>query len=261
MQKIKMHRTADCVVGGFRYGEHLQSAGKRLVGSLLLGLYDDEGLLQHVGFTSGIKEMEKRGLTEKLEKIKAERSFTGNAPGAPSRWSTKRSSEWVPVRPKFVIRSLVRSFFRGAGSATVRRSFSGGRTKSDAMHDGSAQELRAEASGCRQSASPRGRKSGEILLAFFLWDALSFLSRLREPDSYGLLSAFDFTAFPAPATFRSAPFIATHLTFESRLALGNICASFSLPQSLLRISEVHLLPNRYSYKELRNVCRSGRVPK
>ena len=103
MQKIKMRRTADCVIGGFRYGERPQSAGKKLVGSLLLGLYDDEGLLNHVGFTSGIKATEKRDLTDKLEKIGAERSFTGNTPGAPSRWSTKRSSEWVPVRPKLVV--------------------------------------------------------------------------------------------------------------------------------------------------------------
>jgi ATP-dependent DNA ligase len=103
MQKIKMHRTADCVIGGFRYGERSQSAAKRLVGSLLLGLYDDEGSLHHVGFTSGIKAAEKRDLTEKLEKIRAERSFTGNAPGAPSRWSRKRSTEWIPVRPKFVV--------------------------------------------------------------------------------------------------------------------------------------------------------------
>ena len=103
MQKIKMYRTADCVIGGFRYGERPPSAGKRLVGSLLLGLYDDLGLLHHVGFTSGIKAAEKRDLTDKLEKITAGRSFTGNAPGAPSRWSSKRSSEWVPVRPKFVV--------------------------------------------------------------------------------------------------------------------------------------------------------------
>jgi ATP-dependent DNA ligase len=103
MQKIKMHRTADCVIGGFRYGERPQSAGKRLVGSLLLGLYDDESSLHHVGFTSGIKAAEKRGLTDKLEKIRAERSFTGNAPGTPSRWSTNRSTEWIPVRPKFVL--------------------------------------------------------------------------------------------------------------------------------------------------------------
>jgi ATP-dependent DNA ligase len=103
MQKIKMHRTADCVIGGFRYGERSQSAGDRLVGSLLLGLYDAEGLLHHVGFTSGIKAVEKRDLTDKLEKIQSKRSFTGSAPGAPSRWSTKRSTEWIPVRPKFVV--------------------------------------------------------------------------------------------------------------------------------------------------------------
>jgi hypothetical protein len=68
--------------------------------------------------------------------------------------------------------------------------------------------------------------SGEILLAFFLWDALSFLSRLREPDRYGLLSAFDFTAFSTPATFRSAPFVATHLAFHVAAGAGGI---FALP--------------------------------
>ncbi len=103
MQKIKMYRTADCVIGGFRYGERPPSAGKRLVGSLLLGLYDGEGSLHHVGFTSAIKAAEKSDLTDKLKKIRAERSFTGNTPGAPSRWSTKRSAEWIPVRPKFVV--------------------------------------------------------------------------------------------------------------------------------------------------------------
>ena len=103
MQKIKLHRTADCVVGGFRYGERPQLPGRRLVGSVLLGLYDNEGSLHHVGFTSAIKAAERTELTDKLEEIRAERSFTGNVPGAPSRWSTKRSSEWVPVRPKFVV--------------------------------------------------------------------------------------------------------------------------------------------------------------
>ena len=50
MQKIKNYRSADCVVGGFRYNE-----GKPVVGSLLLGLYDDKGLLHHVGFTSSLE--------------------------------------------------------------------------------------------------------------------------------------------------------------------------------------------------------------
>ncbi|MFT4118374.1 ATP-dependent DNA ligase [Bradyrhizobium sp.] len=102
MQKIKRHRSADCVIGGFRYGER-KAGGRKLVGSLLLGLYDDEGKLHHVGFTSGLKTAQKPGLTDRLEAIVAERSFTGNMPGGPSRWSTKRSSEWTPVKPKLVI--------------------------------------------------------------------------------------------------------------------------------------------------------------
>jgi ATP-dependent DNA ligase len=98
MQKIKTFRTADCVVGGFRYNE-----GKPVVGSLLLGLYDDDGLLQHVGFTSTIPRVEKPALTAKLEKLIAPPGFTGNAPGGPSRWSTTRSGEWQPLKPKLVV--------------------------------------------------------------------------------------------------------------------------------------------------------------
>jgi ATP-dependent DNA ligase len=102
MQKIKRHRSADCVVGGFRYGVR-RAAGRKVVGSLLLGLYDDDGLLHHVGFTSGLKEAEKPALTDMLEAEITDKSFTGNAPGGPSRWSTKRSAEWVPVKPKRVV--------------------------------------------------------------------------------------------------------------------------------------------------------------
>jgi ATP-dependent DNA ligase len=98
MRKIKNYRSADCVVGGFRYNE-----GKPVVGSLLLGLYDDDGLLHHVGFTSSIPRQEKPALTAKLEKLIAPPGFTGNAPGGPSRWSTERSSEWQPLKPKLVV--------------------------------------------------------------------------------------------------------------------------------------------------------------
>jgi ATP-dependent DNA ligase len=112
MQKIKRHRSADCVVGGFRYSEGV-IAGRKLVGSLLLGLYDAEGLLHHVGFTSGLKSAEKRELTARLEAIVAERSFTGATPGGPSRWSSKRSAEWVPVRPKFVVEISYDHFTEG----------------------------------------------------------------------------------------------------------------------------------------------------
>jgi ATP-dependent DNA ligase len=98
MQKIKNFRSADCVVGGFRYNE-----GKDVVGSLLLGLYDDEGLLDHVGFTSNIPREEKPALTKKLEKLIAPPGFTGGKPGGPSRWSTERSAEWQPLKPKLVV--------------------------------------------------------------------------------------------------------------------------------------------------------------
>jgi ATP-dependent DNA ligase len=73
------------------------------VGSLLLGLYDENGLLNHVGFTSGLKSGQKAALTDKLEAISSDRSVTGNGSCRPSRWSTKRSSEWQPVKSKFVI--------------------------------------------------------------------------------------------------------------------------------------------------------------
>jgi ATP-dependent DNA ligase len=98
MQKIKNYRSADCVVGGFRYNE-----GKPVVGSLLLGLYDDKGRLNHVGFTSTIKRAEKPELTRKLENLIAAPGFTGNAPGGPSRWSTTRSGEWQPLKPVLVV--------------------------------------------------------------------------------------------------------------------------------------------------------------
>ena len=99
MQKVKRVRTADCVVGGFRYG----SKTKSLVGSLLLGLYDDDGALHHVGFCSGIKNEERLALTNKLETLIQPPGFTGRAPGGPSRWSTERSGEWQPLRPKLVV--------------------------------------------------------------------------------------------------------------------------------------------------------------
>lgn len=98
MVKVKNLRTADCVVGGFRYA----SKGK-VIGSLLLGLYDDDGLLHHVGFTSSLKADERKALTPKLEKLVRPPGFTGQAPGGPSRWSTARSSEWLPLAPELVV--------------------------------------------------------------------------------------------------------------------------------------------------------------
>jgi ATP-dependent DNA ligase len=98
MVKVKPLRSADCVVGGFRY-----LANKRQVGSLLLGLYNDDGKLDHVGFTSTIRNEDRAALTNHLEKLRAPPGFTGNAPGGPSRWSTERSVLWEPLRPELVV--------------------------------------------------------------------------------------------------------------------------------------------------------------
>jgi ATP-dependent DNA ligase len=98
MLKVKRLRTADCVVGGFRY-----ESNSREVGSLLLGLYNDEGQLDHVGFTATITDAERPAMTKMLEALIAPPGFTGKAPGGPSRWSTERSGEWEPVKPKLVV--------------------------------------------------------------------------------------------------------------------------------------------------------------
>ena len=98
MVKVKQIRTADCVIGGFRYAR-----ASRVIGSLLLGLYGDDGLLHHVGFTSAFKASERPKLTKKFEALKKPPGFTGNAPGGPSRWSTDRTGEWEPVDPQVVV--------------------------------------------------------------------------------------------------------------------------------------------------------------
>ena len=96
--KVKKIHTADCVVGGFRY-----ATGARVIGSLLLGLYGEDGLLHHVGFISGFKAADRRALTKKFEALRKPPGFTGNAPGGPSRWSTERSGQWEPVSAKVVV--------------------------------------------------------------------------------------------------------------------------------------------------------------
>jgi ATP-dependent DNA ligase len=96
--KVKRKRTADCVVGGFRYAS--QGGG---IGSLLLGLYDRQGKLNHVGFTSSFSAADRQALVKKLKPLVKPPGFTGVAPGGPSRWSTKRTEEWVPLEPKLVV--------------------------------------------------------------------------------------------------------------------------------------------------------------
>jgi ATP-dependent DNA ligase len=103
MVKVKNMRTAECVVGGFRYG----SKATKTLGSLLLGLYDERGKLNHVGFCSSLTAKQRQELTPRIEKLKkavdAGGGFTGKAPGGVSRWSTERSGEWEALEPKLVV--------------------------------------------------------------------------------------------------------------------------------------------------------------
>jgi ATP-dependent DNA ligase len=113
MQKIKHKRTADCVVAGFRYG----SKATTTLGSLLLGLYDDNKILHHVGFCSSFTQTQRKDLTPKIERLKLPITkgggFTGRSPGGPSRWSTERSGEWEPLAPKLVVEVQYDNFANG----------------------------------------------------------------------------------------------------------------------------------------------------
>jgi ATP-dependent DNA ligase len=97
MVKVKPVRTADCVVGGFRYSDKGDG-----IGSLLLGLYTKEGLLDHVGFSSSFSREERKKLNGIVEPLISPPGFSGRAPGGPSRWNTERSAEWQPLKPKLV---------------------------------------------------------------------------------------------------------------------------------------------------------------
>jgi ATP-dependent DNA ligase len=107
MFKIKHARTADCVAAGFRW----HKSGKDAVGSLLLGLYDDKGSLQHVGVTSAFTMAARRQLAVELDPLRRNaleghpwRDWAGAAaggsrmPGAQSRWSAGKDLSWEPLR-------------------------------------------------------------------------------------------------------------------------------------------------------------------
>jgi ATP-dependent DNA ligase len=111
MLKIKHVRSADCVVAGFRWYKERTDA----VGSLLLGLYDDSGVLQHVGVTSAFPMAMREQLAQELEPLRSGvedhpwREWAGAAvgdahrmPGAQSRWSGGKDLSWVPLRPERV---------------------------------------------------------------------------------------------------------------------------------------------------------------
>ena len=109
MFKVKHERTADCVVAGYRP----HKSGPEAIGSLLLGLYGDDGLLHHVGFTSSFTTAERAELVAKVEPLKKAPGFTGRAPGGPSRWSTERSEQWEPLSPELVVEVLYDHFSEG----------------------------------------------------------------------------------------------------------------------------------------------------
>jgi len=108
MLKVKYMKTADCVVGGFRYSSASTKADKadhasaRTVGSLLLGLYDTAGLLHFVGFTSSFNKEDRARLKEAVEPLKGGVGFSGKAPGGPNRWTQRQSDEWERVDPVLV---------------------------------------------------------------------------------------------------------------------------------------------------------------
>ena len=98
MVKVKHERTADCVVAGFRW----HKSGS-VVGSLLLGLYDDDGVLHHVGVAAAFTMARRRELVAELEPYRvADGGFDGRAPGGPSRWNAGRDLSFEPLRPELV---------------------------------------------------------------------------------------------------------------------------------------------------------------
>lgn len=97
MVKVKQLRTADCVVGGYR------ETDKGEVASLLLGLYDGAGRLDHVGFTSAFAAEDRRQLRAMVEQHRGGSGFTGDAPGGPSRWNGGKEKPWIPLEPELVV--------------------------------------------------------------------------------------------------------------------------------------------------------------
>jgi ATP-dependent DNA ligase len=108
MVKVKRLRSADCVVGGFRWTK----AGGR-VASLLLGLYGADGLLHHVGFCAALNEKRRAEADERLIPLAGGAGFSGRSPAERSRWRKEGAAEWVPVRPEVVVEVLYDHFTSG----------------------------------------------------------------------------------------------------------------------------------------------------
>lgn len=158
MVKIKKMRTADCVVGGFRYG----SKATKTLGSLLLGLYDDHGLLHHVGFCSSLIASEREKLTPRMEKLKKGfqkgGGFSGRSPGGKSRWSTERSGEWESVDPKLVVEVQYDHFSNGR----FRHGTKFLRWRPDKAPRQCRMDQIQTASGALKLLEPRGRRTHKV---------------------------------------------------------------------------------------------------
>lgn len=107
MIKIKHIKTADCVVGGFRYSATPAKRDKartsaHTIGSLLLGLHDRHDMLHFVGFTSSFNKEDRARLKEIIEPLKGGAGFSGKAPGGPNRWSQRHSDDWERLDPVLV---------------------------------------------------------------------------------------------------------------------------------------------------------------
>ena len=149
--KFKHQRTADCVVIGFRW-----SNDRRSLGSLLLGLYDDEGKLYYVGHTSSFDAATRRRLLQEFIRLRIEPSaeMMGRTPGGPSRWSQGRETEWAPIRPVLVCEV---AFDKLQGGERFRRAtgFLRGRQTSRRTGASSTRSLQWPA-----STSPRSSTAG-----------------------------------------------------------------------------------------------------
>lgn len=129
MVKIKLIRAADTVVGGFRYGE--KGGG---IGSLLLGLYNGEGLLDQVGFTSSFNSQQRQEPKEIVEPLVGGSGFTGRVPAGPSRWSIQQSNGMAVAETRLGCRSQVLSLLRRPLSSWHKISSLGSREKASRLY-------------------------------------------------------------------------------------------------------------------------------
>jgi ATP-dependent DNA ligase len=108
MIKVKHVKTADCVVGGFRYSstranlDRPNDTSAKTIGSLLLGLHDQHDVLHFVGFTSSFNKEDRVQLKEVIEPLKGGTGFSGKSPGGPNRWSQRQSDDWERLDPVLV---------------------------------------------------------------------------------------------------------------------------------------------------------------